>query len=165
MVEKETTKKPQPQEPPAPAAKPEGSAKTSLVARARGESAPAPPVQEGQARQIGHTDATKQSLHVTKEVDARDREKALRSAISEKVSPAGVIKLPEFDAPKSTQPAPAPKSETITINQPPGAPPQPAPAPVPGQAPAAAPQTATATAAAATAAAKSAEPGKEEPKP
>jgi archaeal flagellar protein FlaI len=162
MVDKDPKKKPA-QEPAPPAvapAKPEAhTAKTSLVARARGETPPAPPVQEGQARQIGNQDATKQSLHVTKDLDPKEREKALRSAISEKVSPAGVIKLPEFDAPKATQPMPA-KSETITVMQPPGAAPGTPPAPGQAQAPA----TAGAQAPAAPGA-KPAEPGKDGKEP
>lgn len=85
----------------------------SVVARARAQAPPAP---DGPARQVAAGEATKQSMHFTKEVDAKDREKRLRSVISETVSPAGVIRLPEVETPRVTV-AP-PKSETISVSVP-----------------------------------------------
>lgn len=93
-----------------PVAQQEERPAPSPVARARAQG---PPAGDGPARQVAAGDTTKQSMRLTKELDAKEREKRFRTAIGETVSPAGVIKLPEVETPRAT--AAPPKSETITV--------------------------------------------------
>ncbi|MBI2077394.1 MAG: type II/IV secretion system ATPase subunit [Euryarchaeota archaeon] len=110
-----------PAAPSAPAA-PASGPQTSLIARARAD---AP--QQGPARQYSSGDDTKASMHLTKELSAAEREKTLRTAVSESVARPGVIKVPEWETNKMTM---APQ---IAPTPPPPAPGQ---APAPGAAPA-----------------------------
>lgn len=119
------------------------AASGSVVARAREQPA-SPPAQvnEGVARNATKEDSTKSSFKTTRELDSKDREKQMRASVNENVARAGVIKLPEYDMPKSmAPPAPAaPKTDTLTI----ATPAPPAGAPKPGGAPSTAGQAALA---------------------
>jgi archaeal flagellar protein FlaI len=126
MTDKPDKKKQSEPTPPGlPPASGEG-ARQSIVAKAREKDAPPAAASEGMARTATKEDSTKSSLKTTRELDVKDREKQMRASVAENVARAGVIKLPEYDLPKSV---PAAKTETVTLAAPGTA----APATAPGK--------------------------------
>jgi archaeal flagellar protein FlaI len=116
MTEKQDPKK-KPAEPASPPGAPP-PVKTSLVAKAREQAATPPPLTEGGARAATKEDATKSNLRLTRELDAKERERQMRASVSENVARAGVITVPEYEVPKASKAAPTPKTDTITIAKP-----------------------------------------------